>query len=426
MMNKGKGTETESREEIRHILKEWLTKEGIAAPAAWGRPDDQDGKPANSVVDADLSSAATGELPHGQYDFDLAEFPLFRLGKDAPVNDREPVVYTDTIKGENDTPVARTWKTYPGPFGFGGSTTQLLLFDLLQLYVEQGARGSQIQFGTLRSLFQRHTDRHPSKKDYERLRRDLDILRGYDFHCQNAFWDRKRRAYVNMNWRLFGAVFYFKPSPDQAHDEMPFGFIEVSPVLQQVAKTRGFFSLGFSRTLFYGLRPLEQRLAIYLAKKFTSQKLHRRFVEDLAHALPVETANESNSRKVLARAARGLLRAQVPFLAGFRFERSSTGRSLIVFERKAVPVQDRTLYRSAAEALSPDVFDQVERIVEAVGSGDDRVWWTQCVKRLGRGAVDRGLGLLKEARQTQDIRNPGGLLTRLFQTFAQEYGVSLN
>ena len=423
-MKTGEGAGTESRDEIRRILKDWLAKDGKGAPAAWDRAA-AGGKSSVAASD-DISAVRCPGEPLGRFDFDLAEFPLFRLDKHDRPGNRDPFVYTDTIKGENGRPVTRTWKTYPGPFGFGGSTTQVLLFDLFQLYVEQGARGSQIQFGTVRSLFRRHSDRNPSKRDYDRLRRDLDILRGYDFHCQNAFWDRSRKAYVDMNWRLFGAVFYFKPSPDDAEPELPFGFVEVSPVLQQIARTRGFFSLGFGRELFYRLKPLEQRLAIYLAKKFASQKLHRRFVEDLAKALPVETATESNSRKVLARAARGLLAANVPFLAGFRFEKSAGGKSLIVFERKQAPDQDRSTYRLAAEALTPEVFDCVERIVEAVGSADDRAWWTQCVKRLGRGAVDRGLGLLKEARQSQDIRNPGGLLTRLFQKIAQEYGVSLN
>ena len=108
----------------------------------------------------------------------------------------------------------RLRKAYPGPFGFGGATTQLLLYDLLQMYCEQGASGSQIEFGTVRSLLMRRGERNPSKKDYERVRRDIDILRGYDFHATNAFYHRERKAYVDMKWRLFGSVFYFKPSPD--------------------------------------------------------------------------------------------------------------------------------------------------------------------------------------------------------------------
>ena len=40
--------------------------------------------------------------------------------------------------------------------------------------------------------------------------------------------------------------------------------------------------------------------------------------------------------------------------------------------------------------------------------------------------MDRGLGLLKEAGQHEDIKNPGGKLTWLSQKIAREYGISLN
>jgi hypothetical protein len=254
----------------------------------------------------------------------------------------------------------------------------------------------------------------------------MDILRGYDFHCQNAFWDRRRQAYVSMKWRLFGGVFYFQPSPDDIEQELPFGFIEVSPVLQHIAKTRGFFSLGLKRSLFYQLKPLEQRLAIYLAKKFIYQKLHQRFVEDLAKALPVEATSVSNAKKSLARAAKGLMAAGIPFLKEFHFEKGGTGRSRIVFKRSHVPKQDFAFQGQSTRELPTEIGELVERIIEAVGNGNDRVWWAQCAKRLGRGAVDRALGHLKEAQQTQVIRSRGAFLTSFFQKIAAEYGESLN
>jgi len=80
----------------------------------------------------------------------------------------------------------------------------------------------------------------------------------------------------------------------------------------------------------------------------------------------------------------------------------------------------------AAEDLSPALVALVDRIADAVGSGDDRPWWTQCVKRLGPGAVDRALGQLKEARQLSSIRNPGGLLTKIFKDIASEAGIALH
>jgi hypothetical protein len=213
---------------------------------------------------------------------------------------------------------------YPSAaYGFGGPTTQLVLYDLLQLHIEQGCKGNQIQFGTLYNLLQRRGIRTPSTRDYQRLRRDIEILCSCRFHCKNAFWDRERQAYVDMNWQLFNSVFYFKATPEGLQSEMPFGFIEVSSVLQQIARTRGFFTLGFPAPFFFKLKPLEQRLSIYLAKKFMSQSLHQRFVDDLSKALPIDAKRPDNVRAILRNAAAGLMDKQVPFLAGFELRKST-------------------------------------------------------------------------------------------------------
>src|SRR5205807_4357495 len=85
---------------------------------------------------AEVLPAASGQ---GYFDFDLAEFPLFRLYRNrSSHDDRSPLIYRDTISGRGRQPVGREWKVFPGPLGFGGETTQTLLYDLLQLYCEQG------------------------------------------------------------------------------------------------------------------------------------------------------------------------------------------------------------------------------------------------------------------------------------------------
>jgi hypothetical protein len=387
-------------------------QEAPAQPPAPGRTRDE--------PPTDTRSGA----PPGRFDFDLAEFPLFRFCRPrARLRDRGPLVYADTITGRDGRPVAREWRAYPGPFGFGGASTQVLLYDLLQLYAEQGCSGSQIEFGTLRSLFLRRGERNPCKRDYERMRRDFDILRGYDFHCQNAFWDHRRRAYVDMSWRLFGSVFYFKGAPD-GQEQLPFGFLEVSSVLRAAARGRGLFALGFGDELFYRMRPLEQRLAIYLAKKFVSQQVHRRPVEDLARALPIEASRPRDAKAVLKSAAEGLLGHGLPILAGARFE-TSRGRPMAEFHRKAAPRQDAAPAAWGVHHLSEEARGLVERIVEQVGSRADSLWWARCVERLGRGGVDRALGQLKEAAARGGVRNPGGLLTKIFKDIAAETGVGL-
>ena len=61
----------------------------------------------------------------------------------------------------------------------------------------------------------------------------------------------------------------------------------------------------------------------------------------------------------------------------------------------------------------------------AYGGDADRAWSARCVERLGVAAVDRRLGLLKEARQAGAVRNPGGLLTKFFKDIAAEAGDAL-
>ncbi len=154
------------------------------------------------------------EIPSifGRYDFDLAEFPLFRLYKNDLQNHdiREPLVYSDTIKGKDGELVPRRWEAYASRHGFGGASTQVLLYDLLQLYVEQGLENETIRFGTIHALFQRRGNRNPSKRDYERMVRDFEILEGYSFKCTNAFWDATTKSYIDMTWRLFDNVVFFK------------------------------------------------------------------------------------------------------------------------------------------------------------------------------------------------------------------------
>lgn len=414
-----KGTEAAPPSTIADIL------EGVAHRHAKRREKARKNDNPRQLENAPTFDEPSDSEESGRYDFDLAEFPLFRLCKPhAGKHGRDPLIYADQIKGRDGAPISREWKVFPGPFGFGGSSAQVLLYDLIQLYLEQGGEGSQIQFGTLRSLFLRRGERNPSSRDYDRMRRDIDVLRGYDFHCKNAFWDVRRRSYVDMNWRLFGSVFYFRPHLD-GDEEHPFGFLEVSPVLQQVAKRRGFFALGFSNRLFYSLKPLEQRLAVYLAKKFASQQMHRRYVEDLARALPIEASRPRDTRAILRGAAEGLLARELPILREFRFEESNDGRMIAVFERGARPAGKSARLAVALRPLSEQGNYLLERIATEIGSTSDRLWWSQCIERLGVGPIERALGQLREARGLDTVRNPGGLLTKIIKDIATESGVAL-
>ena len=365
----------------------------------------------------------------GRYDFDLAEFPLFRFEKPKAVRlitPGEALVYEDTIRGKDGDRVTRTWKALPGNYGWGGGTTQDLLFDLLQLYIAQGCQGQHIEFGSLRSLFVRRygTGRNPSAKDFARLRRDLEILRGYSFQTKNAFWDTEQGCYVDMNWRLFDNVFYLKERPDE--EVFQFAYVAVNEVLRSIARTRGFFALGFGSRLFYQLSPLEKRLAVYLAKRFLVEQVHRRKVDDICAALPIQAARADNRRARLRTIAASLVEKGVPILKGWRVEKSkSTGNWLATFERAKTPEQRSPFPKQAVERMSEEVLVQLERIYAALpeGAEKDERWWTRCVQRLGATAVDRALGQLSDA---PGVREPGRLLSHIFKDLAKERGILLN
>ena len=226
-----------------------------------------------------------------RYDHSLAEFPAFRFGKRRRRGSDELIRFTDTITAPNAVQqrLVRAWTVYPSAkWGYGGATTQALLFDLHQIWKTQGFRGTRIYFGTLRNLYQcQHPSKNPSTIDYTRLRRDLDILCGYEFDCVNAFWEPVSRTYGNMRaWHLFTG--WYEATRGRAGDpqqELPFGFVELSETFAKIAQERGFFVTGFDSGLFHRLRPVEQRLALYLSKMFVSQELHRRHEAELYHAL---------------------------------------------------------------------------------------------------------------------------------------------
>jgi hypothetical protein len=364
--------------------------------------------------------------PTGRYDFDLAEFPFFHFDKNPAQPLKDPITYTDTITGKDGQPVIRQWKVYPSAaYGFGGPTTQLVLYDLLQLYIGQGCKGNQIQFGTLYNLLQRRGIRSPSTRDYQRLRRDIEILCSCRFHCKNAFWDRERQSYVDMNWQLFNSVFYFKATPDSLQSEMPFGFIEVSSVLQQIARTRGFFTLGFPAPFFYKLKPLEQRLSIYLAKKFMSQSLHQRFVEDLAKALPIDAKRPDNVRAILKNAAAGLIEKQVPFLAGFELRKSSReGKWVAAFHRRCVPAVS-SYPTEELKNLSMPTSQLVQRLSEVSGQPEDWRWWRKCAEQLGSAGVESAIGQFEETCRLRRVENPGAMLTKILKDVATQMGRSI-
>lgn len=219
-------------------------------------------------------------------------------------------------------------------------------------------------------------------------------------------------------WSLFSGWTGYTRAPVMGEyayqEELPFGAVGVSPVLRTIAKNRGLFCIGFESHLFRYLKPLEQRLAVYLAKMFTSQTMHRRYVDELAAALPLQVAQPKHLRLALKRAAEGLLRAGVPILKSFAFEQAADGRCLVVFHRAKRPRQDYRISPASAE-LAPAIALLVDEVVSFTDSPQSRPWFAHCVSTLGPESARFHFAQLKEACSLKPVANRGALMTKIFQ-----------
>ena len=378
--------------------------------------------------------------PPTRYDYGLAEFPAFRFGtRRRRDNPTDIIRFTDTIRPSGESPIERQWTVYPSlRAGYGGQSTQALLFDLHQVWRDDAFKGTRIYFGTLRKLYQRRYPGHnPSVREYAQMRRDLSILCDYSFDCVNSFWDPVTRTYGTITaWHLFtGWYEAHRARPNDPQHELPFGFIEVSDTFARIAAERGFFATGFSSTLFHSLSALEQRLALYLSKMFVSQKTHWRRESEIYAALPIEGTRQRRRRQTLRDAAQGLIDKGYPNLASFTIEKPRGKRSadwIITFHRRQPIAQERPQPRMRITDLPESWQALVQDIVNETDDPGSIRMWVAAIRGLGVESVRAALADLRAerlqraaSRYSDTIRQPGAWLTTKLMAIAQERGITI-
>ena len=371
------------------------------------------------------------ELEESSYhDFDLAEFPWAVFSRSDRPKDNGPIVYTDTIQNpETNESVERRFETLPSPYGHASGSTYELAYLLIQMYLEQGASDNKVVVGSLRNLA-RELGIQPSGTNLKRIKRDMDILGSMSIKSTNAFWCSKIQAYRTIdNWRFFGASNHFSKKPTFSHqEELPFGYIEVSQTLQEIAKTRGFFALGFPKVYFFNLNPLEQRLAVFLARRFRYQTFVTLNFDAVAKAIPLTATRDADKRTKLKEITEGLLTKKFPLLGGYDLGKKR-GKWIVQFFRKQKPMPEKPIRAYQAEMTLTDEEDVL--LVEMIKLTDDpeaRFWWLHCIRVLGEATIWRAIGNFKELyiQDKQPIRkNKAAAFYGILKGFAEERNLSL-
>jgi hypothetical protein len=365
--------------------------------------------------------------PKTRYELTLAEFPVFFLPK-ADKN-RPFIEYQDVITGKGGEIVPRTWRVMPDPeHGFGGETTLQLLFELFQLWHEQGFDRPEIMFGTVHSLLKR-MGKSINPDAYRRVRMDLDLLCGIQIDAENAFWDSEVKAYVTVRrFNLFQHWEDYKERPGDKIRRLPFGRIVASDVLYGSILANALLTTDFDRGFFHGLRPIERRLALYLSKMLRGQVLHQRDLLQLARQMPMATTNKAKVKQEIKGAAQGLMDKGFAQLVGFEFQRTDKGCGEIVrFRRHGHPrpipewVGPR---RTPEERAMTDIL--VEDILAVCSDEKSRGFYTKVATLMSETAIYRALSETKEVRDLGEIRqSTGAVFTALIRKYAREQDVDL-
>ena len=159
-----------------------------------------------------------------KYEFNMAEFPTFLLSSNRLLRSKIPtsLTYEDTINGENNSLVKRSWKVFTlAEYGWGSPQLLSLVVDLMKICKEQGFSSSTIRFESVYNLIKRLGLKNNTEV-YKRIRHDLDALVGYTFKAKNAFLDNEKKAYVDMTGHFFEYVNYYHRESNGKQQPLPY------------------------------------------------------------------------------------------------------------------------------------------------------------------------------------------------------------
>ena len=305
----------------------------------------------------------------GRDEMNLAEFP-FALLADRHPRGPQTISFTDTISGK-DGPVERIWTvTGSDEFGLPLASDEMVYVGLMEATREQGFH-SRTVYVTRYSLIKRLG--WPDKgESYKRVQSALDRLLGVTIKAERAFWDNRKRRYVDVGFHIIDDYAIYDEQPgrkpqvteaaeDSAQRRLPFSYIAWNQVI--FASFQSGYIKHLDTAFFFGLRSaLSRRLYRYLDKKrYDGKPVFQIGLKKLAfEKLGMSRAYyPSHIKQELARAHAEL--TEKGFLRDVSYqERSGDGDDLVVYR-----FTDRR-YLIEQEAAEPPQRDELTAsLVEA-------------------------------------------------------------
>ena len=358
-----------------------------------------------------------------RYEMNLAEFPIAVLSKAIP-EERKTIEYSDWIVGRNGERKRRNWiVTASAKWALPTGSALRTLFELMQVWKENNLKTKIIPIGSRYNLLKR-MGASDSKRDYERVERDLNSLVGITIQAKNAFWDKEAQAYVSKTFHLFEELSLYeqeiKGKERKVQQSLPFAYIKASDILYSAVKKGNVLTIDskFFRSL---TAPTEQRLALYLTKMLKRQAFHKRDIFKLAHQLPIYSKYPSDIKKTLNKALKGLIDKGFSLLERHYYQKSSDGRSenIVFVKAKQTP-------KSKTEAQDYKVQALVEDMLRALHDEKSRAFYAKIAKLCPQQMIYRALSETKQDYSDSSIRKSrGAIFTEKIKRYAKETGIDL-
>jgi hypothetical protein len=365
--------------------------------------------------------------PKDKYEYNIAEFPICFLSKSVS-KEITSYEYQDIIAGKNGEIVPRKWIISPDAnTGFPTGASLDIIYNLFQIWKEQGFLSTKIHFGSIYNLLKRSKS-STGKRDYNRVKDELDRLVGINIKAVNAFWDNEKRRYVDKKFHLFADISFYKEEHDGPYDTSS-AWIQASDVLHGSVMKNSLFITQFDSEFFHKLKPIEKRLALYLSKMFRSQEINKRDLFELATQLPIYSKQKKSIKQRLKKACQGLLENKFKLLDSFWFEKGQGKQEYIVFKRKGeIPklpdFKQNEINKNKKEQFEIDVL--VEDILEVCQDNSSLNFYKKVARLVSKTTIYRALAEVREVRDLGEIKkSKGALFTNLIKKYGQEEGAGL-
>ena len=366
------------------------------------------------------------------FEINIAEFPIAYLNRGQLPNgvSKTRYQYSDVIKGRDQKPVERIWtieahatgevinqngEKESVQLGFGGPGTLEVIYELFQLWKEQGFKEPKIHIGTFYNMLQR-LEWGTGNSQYKQLRNVLNCLHGLHIKGENSFYVPEVDKYETVDFYPFYRLQTYTKEQKKLHPD-DYVYVCVDEGFFNAIKSNTVYYLPLDRFYFKKLKPMEQKLALMLSKVFSPYRKAQRFewrrnINELANQIPILAEGSTQIRRQLKRTCEGLIEKKFQFLSSFKIE-----GDVITFQNNM----------QTSLALLPDEsksekkdYDTVEWLIKEqlkiCGDEHSRAFYALVARHV---PVELIYQALSEARQEGKIKRK--LYTKRIQEIGSKY-----